>query len=89
MLLGSGRQARRPGRAAHPDVFTVVGVFEAGHYEFDSTLAFATSTTPKAARIERPAGLRLRLRDMHQAPRVAAELRRSLRATSCCATGRR
>jgi lipoprotein-releasing system permease protein len=82
MLLGSVGDAGGAGSApAAPrtQTFTVAGIFEAGHYEFDSTLAFAyIDDAIQAARIEGPAGVRLRLRDMHQAPRVAAELRRSL-----------
>ena len=80
MLLGSatGGSGGAPG-APRSQTFTVSGIFEAGHYEFDSTLAFAhLDDAVTAARIEGPAGLRLRLRDMHQAPQVAAELRRSL-----------
>jgi len=59
--------------------FTVVGIFEAGHNEFDSALAFVHLTdAEKLLRIEAPAGLRLRLKDMHQAPRVAQELKNSM-----------
>jgi lipoprotein-releasing system permease protein len=82
MLLGSVDGAAAAGSApAAPrtQTFTVAGIFEAGHYEFDSTLAFAyIDDAIQAAHIAGPAGVRLRLRDMHQAPRVAAELRRSL-----------
>ena len=80
MLLGSaGSTSNGAPVAPRTQTFTVVGIFEAGHYEFDSTLAFAhLDDAVAAARIEGAAGLRLRLRDMHQAPQVAAELRRSL-----------
>jgi len=80
MLLGSAGGANGGAPAApRTQTFTVVGIFEAGHYEFDSTLAFAhLDDAIAAARIEGPAGVRLRLRDMHQAPQVAAALRRSL-----------
>jgi lipoprotein-releasing system permease protein len=80
MLLGSaGSTGGGAPVAPRTQTFTVVGIFEAGHYEFDSTLAFAhLDDAVAAARIEGAAGLRLRLRDMHQAPQVAAELRRSL-----------
>jgi len=82
MLLGSvgngGASGATPA-APRTQTFTVVGVFEAGHYEFDSTLAFAyIDDAIQAARVAGPAGLRLRLHDLHQAPRVASELRRSL-----------
>ncbi|MBD8529426.1 MULTISPECIES: lipoprotein-releasing ABC transporter permease subunit [unclassified Massilia] len=78
MLLGSAGGSAAPA-APRTQTFTVVGIFEAGHYEFDSTLAFAHLDDAVAAgRIDGPAGVRLRLRDMHQAPQVAAELRRGL-----------
>ncbi|VXB67290.1 lipoprotein-releasing ABC transporter permease subunit [Massilia sp. 9I] len=58
---------------------TVTGIFEAGHFEFDSTLAFASiEDAQQLAGVAAPAGIRLRLADMHQAPRVAAELQRSM-----------
>jgi lipoprotein-releasing system permease protein len=59
--------------------FTVVGIFEAGHNEFDSALAFIHLTdAERLLRIDGPSGLRLRLADMHRAPQVAADLKRSM-----------
>ncbi len=59
--------------------FTVVGIFEAGHNEFDSALAFIHLTdAERLLRLEGPSGLRLRLHDMHQAPQVALELKASM-----------
>ncbi|MFC5510269.1 lipoprotein-releasing ABC transporter permease subunit [Massilia jejuensis] len=82
MLLGSvggGAGAGGSGAGPRTQTFTVVGLFEAGHYEFDSTLAFANlDDAVAAARADGPAGVRLRLRDMHAAPQVAAELRAAL-----------
>jgi lipoprotein-releasing system permease protein len=82
MLLGSaGSSSGSAPAAPRTQTFTVAGIFEAGHYEFDSTLAFAhIDDAVTAGRIDGPAGVRLRLRDMHAAPQVAAELRRSLGA---------
>ncbi|WP_292039247.1 lipoprotein-releasing ABC transporter permease subunit [Massilia sp. UBA6681] len=58
---------------------TVSGIFEAGHFEFDSSLAFASIEDAEAlAGVSAPAGIRLRLADMHQAPRVASELHGSM-----------
>jgi lipoprotein-releasing system permease protein len=58
---------------------TVAGIFEAGHFEFDSSLAFANINDAQGlANAAAPAGIRLRLADMQQAPRVAAELQRSM-----------
>jgi lipoprotein-releasing system permease protein len=57
----------------------VAGIFEAGHYEFDSALAFINiEDAEKMERLDAPNGLRLRIADMHQAPQVAAELKRSM-----------
>lgn len=54
---------------------TVSGIFEAGHFEFDSTLAMVNIEDAQAATgAAAPSGLRLRLLDLQQAPRVAAEL---------------
>ena len=59
--------------------FSVVGVFEAGHFEYDSGLAFVHMADAQAiARLAAPAGLRLRIADLHDAPRVAQELGRSM-----------
>lgn len=58
---------------------TVSGVFQAGHFEFDSTLALANvEDVQTAAGVPAPAGLRLRLADLQEAPRVALELRSML-----------
>jgi lipoprotein-releasing system permease protein len=59
--------------------FTVVGMFDAGHYEFDSTLAFVhIEDAQKMFKLEAPSGLRLRIRDMQQAPEVALALSKVL-----------
>jgi len=59
--------------------FTVVAVFESGHYEYDSTLVLtALEDAGKLFRVDGVTGVRLRTSDMQQAPRVAGELMRSL-----------
>jgi len=59
--------------------FTVVGIFEAGHFEFDSSLAFMhLEDAEKMFRLSAPSGLRLRIADMQQAPQVAQDLSRIL-----------
>ncbi len=58
---------------------TVVGTFDSGHYEYDSTLALVHwEDAAKIFRLEGPSGMRLKLRDLHQARAVADELGRSL-----------
>ena len=55
--------------------FTVVGIFNAGHYEFDSTLAFIQLDDAEVMfRQAAPSGLRLRVADMLRAPQVANAL---------------
>jgi lipoprotein-releasing system permease protein len=59
--------------------FTVAGIFEAGHYEFDSSMAFVhLQDAERMERLTAPSGLRLRIADMHQAPLVAQQLKQSM-----------
>ncbi len=59
--------------------FTVAGIFDAGHYEFDSSMAFIhLDDAMKMFRLESPSGVRLRIKDMNQAPEVALALSRVL-----------
>ncbi len=55
--------------------FTVIGTFEAGHYEYDSALAWIhLEDAQKIYRLEGPSGVQLKLADLHNARRVAQEL---------------
>ncbi|MDR5854875.1 lipoprotein-releasing ABC transporter permease subunit [Caballeronia sp. LZ062] len=59
--------------------FTVVGIFESGHYEYDSTLALISIRDAQALfRLPAPTGVRLRLKDMQRAPDVARQLSHTL-----------
>jgi lipoprotein-releasing system permease protein len=59
--------------------FTVGGVFEAGHHEYDSGLAFIhIDDAMRMFQLGAPSGLRLRVADMQRAPQVAFDLSRSL-----------
>ncbi len=61
--------------------FTVVGVFESGHYEYDSTLALVDiDDAAKLYRQENYTGIRLKLADMQAAPQVTRELVHSINA---------
>ena len=54
---------------------TVVGTFSSGHYEYDSALALIhVNDASRIFRLEGPSGIRLKLRDLHQARQVAYEL---------------
>ncbi len=57
--------------------FTVVGLLNSGHHEYDSALAL--THLDDAVRLSRAAvGLRLKLKDLHEAPKVAAQLQAAL-----------
>ncbi|MGH8806753.1 MAG: lipoprotein-releasing ABC transporter permease subunit [Noviherbaspirillum sp.] len=59
--------------------FTVGGIFEAGHHEYDSGLAFIhIDDAMRMFKLEAPSGLRLRVADMQAAPEVAMSLSRVL-----------
>jgi lipoprotein-releasing system permease protein len=59
--------------------FTVSAIFEAGHNEYDSGLAFIhIDDAMRMFRLDAPSGLRLRIQDMQQAPQVARDLSRIL-----------
>lgn len=54
---------------------TVMGTFDSGHYEYDSALVFVHwEDAAKIFRLEGPTGVRLKLKDLHQAREVAEEL---------------
>jgi lipoprotein-releasing system permease protein len=78
MLLAQA-QTTPAGMLPRTRSFTLVGIFEAGHYEFDSGLAFISlEDAEKMERLDGPSGLRLRIADMHKAPQVAHELKLSM-----------
>ena len=53
----------------------MVGLFDSGHYEYDSALVLMhQDDAARIFRLEGPSGIRLKLRDLHQAREVAAEL---------------
>ena len=58
---------------------TVVGTFDSGHFEYDSALALLhQDDAAKIFRLEGPTGIRIKLRDLHQAREVGAQLAGSL-----------
>ena len=59
--------------------FTVVGIFESGHYEYDSSLALVNiDDAEKLYRLTRYTGIRLKLADMQAAPDVTRKLAQTL-----------
>ncbi len=62
--------------------FTVAGIFEVGMFEYDAGLALTHLTdAQKLYRMDQQvSGVRLKLRDLFEAPRIGRELARGLRA---------
>jgi lipoprotein-releasing system permease protein len=59
--------------------FTVVGIFDAGHFEYDSTLAFIhIDDAMTMYKLSAPTGVRFRIADLDRAPQVAEALSRTL-----------
>jgi lipoprotein-releasing system permease protein len=59
--------------------FTVTGIFDAGHFEYDSTLAFVhLDDAMTLYKLTAPSGVRFRVEDMQRAPQVALALSRIL-----------
>ncbi|MFN0163145.1 MAG: lipoprotein-releasing ABC transporter permease subunit [Burkholderiales bacterium] len=57
--------------------FTVAGVFDSGHFEYDSALALvAMEDAQRLFRQEGATGIRLKVDDLHDAPVIARELTR-------------
>jgi lipoprotein-releasing system permease protein len=58
---------------------TVVGTFDSGHYEYDSALVLMhMDDAARIFRLEGPTGVRVRLKDLHQARAVAAQMATTL-----------
>jgi lipoprotein-releasing system permease protein len=58
---------------------TVVGTFDSGHFEYDSSLVLMhLEDAARIFRLEGPTGVRLKLKDLQQAREVGAQLARSL-----------
>ncbi|MGV3743566.1 MAG: lipoprotein-releasing ABC transporter permease subunit [Burkholderiaceae bacterium] len=59
--------------------FTVAGIFRSGHPEHDASMAFIhLDDAMKMFRMAAPTGIRLRIRDMHEAQEVAHDLSENL-----------
>ena len=74
-IMAPGGQVTPAGVVPRLKQLTVVGTFDAGHYEYDSTLALIhIDDAARLFRVEGPTGVQLRLKDLHQAREVAAQL---------------
>lgn len=78
-LMAPSGQVTPAGVVPRLKQMTVVGTLDSGHFEYDSSLAMVhVEDAAKIFRLEGPSGIRLKLRDLHDARRVADELSRSL-----------
>ena len=78
-LVAPGGQVTPAGVTPRLRAFTVVGIFRAGHYEYDSGLALIhIDDAAKLFRTGGPTGVQLKLADVHQARDVARQLSMSL-----------
>jgi lipoprotein-releasing system permease protein len=78
-LVAPGGQVTPAGVVPRLKQFTVVGTFDSGHYEYDSTLSLIhLDDAAKLFRLEGPTGVQLRLKDLNQAREVGNELSREL-----------
>ncbi|MFN1222362.1 hypothetical protein, partial [Enterococcus faecium] len=74
-LVAPGGQVTPAGVVPRLKTFNVVGTFNAGHFEYDSGLAMIhLDDAAKLVRTEGATGAQLKLKDVHEARSVAAEL---------------
>ena len=78
-LIAPSGQVTPAGVVPRLKQMTVVGTFDSGHYEYDNGLVLLhMDDAQRIFRLEGPTGIRLKLKDLHQAREVAAELGRTL-----------
>jgi lipoprotein-releasing system permease protein len=78
-LIAPSGQVSPAGVVPRLKQMTVVGVFDSGHYEYDSALAMVhLDDAARIFRLEGPTGVRIKLQNLQQAREVASDLSRSL-----------
>ena len=78
-IVAPGGQTTPAGVVPRLKQFTLVGTFEAGHYEYDSGLALVhVDDAARLFRVEGPTGVQLRLNDVQAARQVGLALQQSL-----------
>jgi lipoprotein-releasing system permease protein len=78
-LIAPSGQVSPAGVVPRLKQMTVVGVFDSGHYEYDSALAMVhIDDAARIFRLEGPTGVRIKLQNLQQAREVASDLSRSL-----------
>jgi len=74
-LIVPGGQVTPAGVVPRLKQMTVAGTFDSGHYEYDSALVMLHhDDAQRLFRLEGPTGIRLKLKDLHEAPQVARQL---------------
>ena len=78
-LIAPSGQVTPAGVVPRLKQLTVVGLFDSGHFEYDSALAMLhMDDTAKIFRLEGPTGVRLKIKDLHEARAVGQMLAGSL-----------
>jgi lipoprotein-releasing system permease protein len=74
-LIAPSGQVTPAGVVPRVRQMNVVGTFDSGHYEYDSALALLHfEDAARIFRVEGPTGVRIKIRDLHQAREVAISL---------------
>jgi lipoprotein-releasing system permease protein len=74
-LVAPSGQVTPAGVVPRMKQMTVVGTFDSGHYEYDAGLVMLhVEDAARIFRLEGPTGIRLKLKDLHQAREVGAQL---------------
>lgn len=74
-LIAPSGQVTPAGVVPRVRQMNVVGTFDSGHYEYDSGLALLhVEDAARIFRVEGPTGVRIKIRDLHQAREVAISL---------------
>ena len=78
-LIAPAGQVTPAGVVPRLKQMTVAGTFDSGHYEYDSALVLLHhEDAQRIFRLEGPTGIRLKLKDLHQAREVTRQLAGSL-----------
>ena len=78
-LIAPAGQVTPAGVVPRLKQMTVAGTFDSGHYEYDSALVLLLhEDAQRIFRLEGPTGIRLKLKDLHQAREVTMQLAGSL-----------
>lgn len=74
-LIAPSGQVTPAGVVPRLKQMTVAGTFDSGHYEYDSAMVMLHhEDAQRIFRLEGPTGIRLKLKNLHEAPRVVQEL---------------